>query len=130
MAPLIHLQILISKLDTISDADFHKYWSESHPKIWLGVKLVQENIVKYSQFHVDRKATQAVEAMGVPCVTYDGGADMWAKSLEDLMAVFQDEEYKRLVVPDEESFLKRSEAKMMIGYDEQKEWSDGKVVSS
>ena len=45
-------------------------------------------LIKLSaKFHVDRKATQAVEAMGVPCVTYDGGADMWAKSLEDLMAV-------------------------------------------
>ena len=40
--------------------------------------------------------------------------------------VFQDEEYKRVVIPDEESFLKRSEAVMMIGYDEDK-WVDGKV---
>ena len=31
------------------------------------------------------------------------------------------------MVPDEESFLKRDEARMMIGWDEDK-WVDGKVV--
>lgn len=32
----------------------------------------------------------------------------------------QNEEYNRVVVPDGESFLKRGEAQMMIGYDEDK----------
>lgn len=45
----VHLTILIKKLDTISDADFHTYWSTSHPKIWLSVKVVKEKVVKYSQ---------------------------------------------------------------------------------
>ena len=35
----------------------------------------------------------------------------------------------QVVVPDEESFLKRSEAVMMIGYDEDK-WVDGKAVGA
>lgn len=43
------------------------------------------------------------------------------------MAVFQDEEYLRVVVPDEEKFLKRNEAVMMIGRDEEL-FVDGKVT--
>ena len=43
--------------------------------------------------------------------------------------VFHDEEYLRTVVPDEEKFLKRAEAKMMVGWDEDK-WVDGKVVEA
>jgi hypothetical protein len=43
------------------------------------------------------------------------------------MAVFQDEEYQRIVIPDEMTFLKREEAKMMIGHEEVK-WSDGLVA--
>lgn len=43
------------------------------------------------------------------------------------MQVFQDEEYLRLVVPDEEKFLKRSEAVLMLGRDDTK-WVDGKKV--
>jgi len=32
--------------------------------------------------------------------------------------VFHDEEYLRVVVPDEEKFLKRGEAVIMLGWDE------------
>ena len=49
---LVHLTILVKKLDTISDADFHKYWSTEHPKIWLDVSVVKEKVVKYSQVRV------------------------------------------------------------------------------
>ena len=45
-----------------------------------------------------------------------------------MLQVFQDEEYQRVVVPDEESFLKRSEATMMVGWDEDK-WVDGKPTA-
>ena len=83
----VHLCILVSKLDTFSDSEFHKYWTESHPKIWLGVKVVQEKVIKYSQFHVDRETTKGLEAHGLPFVHYDGGVNIWTKSVEDMMAV-------------------------------------------
>ena len=44
------------------------------------------------------------------------------------MQVFQDEEYKRMVIPDEEKFIKRSEAVMMIGHDEEK-WEGGRKLT-
>jgi len=69
----------------------------------------------------------ALAAQGLPVVDYDGGVNIWANSVEDMMAVFQDEEYNRVVVPDEESFMKRHDAKMMLGHDEDK-WADGKVL--
>ncbi|MCJ1389885.1 hypothetical protein MMC18_002742 [Xylographa bjoerkii] len=130
-----HLTILIKKLDSLSNEEFHKYWSTSHPKIWLSVKVVQEKVLKYSQFHVDHDTSAALREHGLPVVEYDGGVNVWAATTEDLMSdvvvetifqVFQDEEYKRVVIPDEESFLKRNEAVMMIGYDEDK-GLDGKV---
>ncbi len=33
--------------------------------------------------------------------------------------MFHDEEYLKVVVPDEEKFLKRGEAVMMLGWDEE-----------
>lgn len=47
-----------------------------------------------------------------------------------VVQVFQDEEYLRVVVPDEESFLKRTDAKMMVGHDEEKKLVEGKVITS
>ncbi|RDW64248.1 hypothetical protein BP5796_10750 [Coleophoma crateriformis] len=121
----VHLTILIKKLDSLTDEQFHTYWSNEHPKIWGSVPIVQAKIVKYSQFHVDAQTTAGLRAAGLPLAEFDGGVEMWADSVEELMAVFQDEEYLRVVVPDEESFLKRSEAVMMLGNDEVK-WDIGK----
>ena len=61
-------------------------WSTEHPKIWLSVPIVREKIVKYSQFHVD-DAFRSKMGPTLPFATFDGAAEMWAKSYDDLMAV-------------------------------------------
>jgi len=118
---------LIKKADSFTNQEFHQYWQHEHPKIWLSVKIVQENVVKYSQFHVDNATSEGLKAHGLPIAEYDGGVNIWARNMEELMAIFQDEEYLRVVVPDEEKFLKRNEATMMLGKDVDL-WVDGKVV--
>ncbi len=87
MTKLVHIQILIKKLDTLSDEDFHTYWRDSHPKVWLNVEIVEKNVVKYTQFHVDNKTSAGLKAAGLPMAEFDGGVNIWGKSLEDLMAV-------------------------------------------
>ena len=82
-----HLTILIKKLDKLSFTDFHTYWSTSHPKIWLSVPIVQQKVIKYSQFHVDHGTTRSLEAHGLSFVDYDGGVNIWTNSVEDMMAV-------------------------------------------
>ncbi|EXJ75708.1 uncharacterized protein A1O5_00215 [Cladophialophora psammophila CBS 110553] len=52
---------------------------------------------------------------------------MVAESMDELLSVFADEEYLRVVVPDEKKFLKRETAIMMIG-EEQPKKVDGKVM--
>ena len=87
MTKLIHLQILIKKLDTLSPEDFHTYWTQSHPKIWLNVPIVQQNVVRYTQFHADEKTAAGLKAAGLPMADFDGGVNIWGRSLEELMAV-------------------------------------------
>jgi len=87
MAKLVHVQILIKKLDTLSDEEFHTYWRDSHPKIWLNVDIVKKNVLKYSQFHVDQKTSNGLKASGLPMAEFDGGVNIWGRSLEELMAV-------------------------------------------
>ena len=89
---------------------------------------MKKNVVKYMQFHVDHRTSEGLKAAVLPIAEYDGGVEIWARSLEELMTVFQDEEYLRVVVPDEEKFLNRHEAMMMIGRDEEL-WIDRKVAS-
>ncbi|KAJ9144234.1 hypothetical protein NKR23_g6237 [Pleurostoma richardsiae] len=115
-----HLTILIKKLDHLSHEEFHNYWSKSHPSTFLSVGIVRSNVKKYVQFHINQNVSASLAEAGLPVSEWDGGVEMWAEDLGDLMAVFQDEEYNRVVVPDEQRFLKRSEAKMMVGWDEVK----------
>ncbi|MCJ1472655.1 hypothetical protein MMC13_001304 [Lambiella insularis] len=80
---LAHLTIPIKKVDSLSNED----WSESHPKAWLSVKVVQEKVIQYSQFHVDHQTTAALRAHDLPFADYDGGVNIWAATVEDLMSV-------------------------------------------
>jgi hypothetical protein len=101
-------------------------WSTEHPKIWLSVPIVREKIVKYQQFHVNDDFRKN---MGdhLPFAQFDGAAEMYVEKLEDLATVFQNEEYLKVVVPDEEKFLKRDEAVMLIGQELPK-WVEGKAL--
>ncbi|KAI1454433.1 EthD domain-containing protein [Annulohypoxylon moriforme] len=122
---LVKITFFIRKKDNLSHEEFHRYWSEEHSKIFLSVPIIRRNIVKYSQFHADNSID--LTKFGVNTVGYDGGASMWANSLEDLLAIFTDEEYLKIVVPDEEKFFNRAEVVTMVGWEEDK-WENGKSL--
>ncbi|KAK3646002.1 hypothetical protein LTR56_008880 [Elasticomyces elasticus] len=145
----IRLTILIRKLPSISTEEFNKYWvrpqflatssastlitvtfpvSDSHPSTFLSVPIVQEKLIKYQQFHASHPFSAGLKTHGLPVADYDGGAEFWAETYEDMMAVFQDPEYEKIVVPDEMKFLDREKAVMMLGWEEVK-WDDHKPAA-
>jgi len=77
-----------------------------------------------------RAATDEVAAShSLPFAKYDGYGEIWANSLEDLLAIAEDEEYNRVVVPDEKKFTKRDEWEYMLTYDEPI-WENGKLKTN
>ncbi|KAG7421647.1 hypothetical protein Forpe1208_v001907 [Fusarium oxysporum f. sp. rapae] len=110
MVKIVRITFLLRKRDDVTHEQFHN-WSEEHPKIWLSVPIVKEKLVRYSQFHADEKL--GLSATRLPLVApFDG-------------AVTIDPEYNRIVVPDEEKFLKRAEAVPIVGWDEVKFVTEG-----
>jgi len=87
MAKLVHVQVLVKKLGALSDEEFHTYWRDPHPKIWLSVDIVKKNVIKYSQFHIDQKTSGQLTAAGLLMAEFDGGVNIWGRSLEELMGV-------------------------------------------
>ncbi|EMC96183.1 hypothetical protein BAUCODRAFT_147829 [Baudoinia panamericana UAMH 10762] len=116
----VRMSILIRRLPHLTPEEFHTYWSTSHAPLFLSIPIVQRNLTKYSQYHLDSALASQLRQSGLPIAEYDGFAEFWAESYEDVLAVFQDEEYSRVVVPDEVKFLDREKAVMMVGWEEGK----------
>ncbi|OIW22638.1 hypothetical protein CONLIGDRAFT_638240 [Coniochaeta ligniaria NRRL 30616] len=115
----VRVTLLIKKLDRLSYDEFDKYWEGPHADIFLNVPIVKEKVLKFSQFHTNRDVSIKFAALGFPISEFDGGVDIWVASVEDMVAIIQDPEYQRLVVPDGKVFSKTEESKIMIGYDKE-----------
>lgn len=90
---MIKLVYCITKLPTLSFADFSRYWQEVHGPIGARIprlrKLVQSVTV--------RRADD-------PAPDYDGMAELWFESWEDLLAARQSPEW-RAATADEANFI-------------------------
>ncbi|KAI2628892.1 hypothetical protein GGR54DRAFT_636607 [Hypoxylon sp. NC1633] len=122
---LIKMSLFIKKREDRSYEDFHKHWSETHSKLFATIPITRQKIVKYSQTHSDSSVD--LSQYGLIKSGYDGIAEFWARSLEDLEAVFNDPEYLSIVYPDEENFFHRTESTILYGWEEIKA-EDGKVL--
>ncbi|KPI34675.1 uncharacterized protein AB675_56 [Cyphellophora attinorum] len=97
--------------------------SNSHPQIFLSTPSARQLLLKYSQYHISAPLTTALRtgahALNVE-PEFSGAAEFWVEKLEDFGAIFTDPVYLKDVIPDEESFLKRSESVMFVGEEQVK----------
>ncbi|XXH05696.1 hypothetical protein Hte_012131 [Hypoxylon texense] len=115
---LVKITLFIKKRDNLTYEEFHEYWSGPHVEIFHSVPIVRQNIVKYAQFHSNESVD--LTQYGLTPAGYDGGVDLWTRSLDDLLAVFNDEEYLNVVVPNGKTFFKYDEMTAMYGWEEVK----------
>ena len=89
---VIKLTFLIRRKPDLEEAEFHRYWREEHAAL---VKAHAETlrIRRYVQAHrIETPFDEAVAASrGITAEPYDGVAELWWDSLEDLAAVMSDE---------------------------------------
>lgn len=119
MPQLVKLSIFIRRRQGMSLEAFHKYWSEEHPKAVMSIDCVKNTVVKYVQYHADDAKMKALAAV-TNTMPWDGAAEFWAHSLEDIVAIFSDPDYLNIVVPDEERFFDKASAQTFVGYEEVK----------
>ena len=76
-------------------------------------------VVPNVQFHKDQELTANISSvLGLSPTDYDGAADFFTYSLDDLLAVFTDAEFIAKVNADEKNFDTSDGAIAFIGYDE------------
>ncbi|KAI0743810.1 hypothetical protein C8Q80DRAFT_1355588 [Daedaleopsis nitida] len=97
--------------------EFHDYWLNTHAKLFSSIAIAKRNLTKYEQFHLDAKSAAALGAVIPGCTTppYAGIGILEAESLDKIFEIFQDEEYLRVVAPDEERFIARKDMQILAG---------------
>ncbi|KAL7281347.1 hypothetical protein PYCCODRAFT_1364835 [Trametes coccinea BRFM310] len=106
---------LMAKKPGMSDEEFSRYWREVHGPLFANMEITKKNILHYEQHHYTTAFEEGVAAMGFDVVQYRGIAVFEAESYEKIFEVFQSEEYKRVVLPDEANFIERSKTGFVAG---------------
>jgi uncharacterized protein (TIGR02118 family) len=99
---MIKLSILIPRRPDLTLAEFSQHWKEIHGPLFKSQPEVQRYVRRYVQVH----------SMGLPpgqsaAVLYDGIAEFWFDNIEDVTAVFNSENYREHIAPDEATFMDR-----------------------
>ncbi|KAL9126145.1 MAG: hypothetical protein Q9217_004756 [Psora testacea] len=108
----VRMVAIIFRKQGMSVEDFQSYWRDEHSQLFASIAVVKRNLFKYEQSHYSREALEHVQSDGVPMADFDGLATIEAASFDKLMEVFADQEYKNVVIPNEEKFMDRKRTMM------------------
>jgi uncharacterized protein (TIGR02118 family) len=84
---MIKLMFCLRRLPTLSIEQFQEYWLNKHAPLVRRVAPVLK-IRRYVQSHsfVDERVAPAIAARGGSVAPYDGVAELWWNSIEDVLA--------------------------------------------
>ena len=99
---MIKVSVLLKRKPGMSVEEFHHYWKDVHGPLLLSVPELMRYIRRYVQCHAI-----AETFAGTPGAAseYDGIAEMWGDSLDDVRRALAEPRYMEVIRPDEEKFL-------------------------
>jgi uncharacterized protein (TIGR02118 family) len=99
---MIKVITLIKRKPDLTREEFSRYWREVHAKVALDFPG-SRRIRRYVQNHM-MDAASLGDWPGAVNAQWDGVAEVWFDSLDDLRATMSDPDYMKMVRPDEEKF--------------------------
>jgi len=106
---MIKIVMCLRRVPTLSPAEFYRYWLEHHgPLVRRHAEALR--IRRYTQGHTftDPRIAPAVDARGCQVPSYDGVAEVYWDSIDDLMAGGSSREGReagRALLEDERRFI-------------------------
>ena len=106
---MIKLTILLKRNSAMTHDEFVTYHREHHADLFMSVPVVQANVAAYVQQHT---VDESVE--GLPPAPFDGVTELWFEDAENNRRLFTDEEYLRVIRPDEMKFCDLDAAAFLL----------------
>ncbi|KAI0661438.1 hypothetical protein C8Q70DRAFT_911484 [Cubamyces menziesii] len=113
----VRLAVLMAPKPGLSFEEFDRYWLDVHAEVFSSIAIAKRNLLKYEQFHLDSKYDDiiAAQTLAKSKSPFRGIAIFEATSLDKIFEIFRDEEYLRVVVPDEHKFFDHENAQILAG---------------
>ena len=105
---MFHIYYFITRLQKLSDVEFHRHWRETHGPIAGRIKQVR----RYVQSH----RIAAPGAVGSPS-PYDGAAEVMVDSLDAMAELRKSPEYLGGALADERNFIDLTRVEWMVTQD-------------
>lgn len=107
---MIKLIIMDKRKAGTSHEDYVRHHTEHHAQLFTSQPEVRQYVRRYVHNHptTDKIAGRS------PMSDFDGVTEFWFDDMDGLNGVFESDNYKNNVVPDEEAFLDRDNSQMMI----------------
>lgn len=99
---MVKVSVLLKRKPGMSKEEFHRYWKDVHGPLVMGVPEMMRHFRKYVQYH--SLAESFTDTPGAAS-GYDGIADLWADSVDEVKQAFSEPRYLEKVRPDEHKFL-------------------------
>ena len=97
---MVKLIVFVVRKSGMSFDDFDRYWREEHAPLIKSVTDFSRHVRKYVQSH---RASSEVPLAGT--ADYDGVAELWFDSVDELNTAFTEDKYLELIRPDELKFV-------------------------
>ena len=100
---MVKLMACLRRKPGMSEEEFHQYWEETHGPLVMDVTEFSRYFRRYIQSHTLQGLSAVFPPQAIPA--YDGIAEVWFESEDELQKAFAEPRYLEIIRPDEEKFL-------------------------
>ncbi|MDY6821347.1 MAG: EthD domain-containing protein [Deferribacterota bacterium] len=117
---MIRLEFVLKKREDIASDKFYEYWLNNHGTL-VAKHREALKVQKYIQLHtIDDELNHIFSQQRGTMGPYDGVAELWWNSMEDLVAAFQSQEGQfaaSKLLEDEKVFIDHSRSPLWLAYE-------------
>jgi uncharacterized protein (TIGR02118 family) len=96
---VVKLIICVKRKEGITRKEFDAYWQDQHGPLVKSIPEFMQHVRKYVQCHIAENSVPLGAA-----APYDGVAELWFDSAEEIARAFDEPRYLEIIRPDEHKF--------------------------